>query len=101
MNQSKVSVIIPVYNTEKYLRECLDSVVNQTLKDIEIICIDDGSPDGSYSIAEEYQRKDPRIMFLSQENQGLSAVRNTGMRCARGIRLFSGQRRLYNTCSAC
>ena len=54
----KVSVIIPVYNTEKYLRECLDSVVNQTLKDVEIICVDDGSTDGSLDILREYEIKE-------------------------------------------
>lgn len=54
MNMPKVSVIIPVYNVEPYLRECLDSVVNQTLQDIEIICVDDGSTDGSLAILEEY-----------------------------------------------
>ena len=57
----KVSVIIPVYNVEAYLRKCLDSVVNQTLKDIEIICVDDGSTDGSAAILEEYAAKDVRI----------------------------------------
>ena len=64
----KVSVIIPVYNVEKYLRQCLDSVVNQTLRDIEIICVDDGSTDTSLEILREYQSKDSRIMVLHQEN---------------------------------
>ena len=79
-----VSVIIPVYYTEKYLRECLDSIVNQTLKDIEIICVNDGSVDGSLRILEEYQEKDPRITVISQANAGLSAARNSGMKYARG-----------------
>ena len=65
----KVSVIVPVYNVEKYLRKCLDSVVNQTLEDIEIICIDDGSSDSSGAILDEYAQKDKRIKVIHQENQ--------------------------------
>ena len=61
MNQFKVSVIIAVYNVEKYLRQCMDSVVNQTLHDIEIICVDDGSTDNSLSILKDYQIKDARV----------------------------------------
>ncbi len=71
-----VSVIVPVYNVEKYLRQCLDSLVNQTLADIEIICINDGSTDGSLSILEEYASKDERIKVISQENQGQGVARN-------------------------
>lgn len=82
--QVKVSVIIPVYNTEKYLRECLDSVINQTLKDIEIICIDDGSMDNSLQILQEYAKKDDRIIVLTQENQKQGAARNKGLSIARG-----------------
>ncbi|MDR0617809.1 MAG: glycosyltransferase family 2 protein [Endomicrobium sp.] len=63
---TKVCVIIPVYNTEEYLKQCLDSVCNQTLKDIEIICVTDGSSDGSLSILEEYVSKDKRIIVISQ-----------------------------------
>ena len=84
----KVSVIIPAYNAEKYLRECLDSVVNQTLKDIEIICIDDGSTDRSGAILKEYEKADSRITVISQENQGLSAARNCGMRYAHGKYIY-------------
>ena len=62
----KVSVIIPVYNTEKYLDECLDSVINQTLKDIEIICINDGSTDNSLEILKKYKQKDSRIITIDQ-----------------------------------
>jgi len=80
----KVSVIIPVYNTEKYLRECLDSVVNQTLKDIEIICIDDGSTDNSLNILKEYASKDNRFVILEQKNQGAGAARNKGLEIAKG-----------------
>ncbi len=80
--EPKVSVIIPVYNVEKYLRECLDSVVNQTLKEIEIICVNDGSTDKSLEILREYEKKDPRIIVIDQENQGVSAARNAGIEFA-------------------
>ena len=80
----KVSVIIPIYNVEKYLRECLDSVVNQTLKDIEIICINDGSTDNSLAILEEYASKDSRIILLNQENQGQGVARNNGIKISKG-----------------
>ena len=80
----KVSVIIPVYNVEKYLRECLDSVVNQTLKDIEIILVDDGSTDSSLSICNEYAKKDSRITVLQQDHKGAGAARNKGLEIAQG-----------------
>lgn len=80
----KISVIIPVYNVEKYLAECLTSVVNQTFKDIEIICVNDGSTDNSPKILEEFAQKDSRIKIINQENQGLSAARNTGLDVATG-----------------
>lgn len=80
----KVSVIIPVYNVEKYLRKCLDSVINQTLKDIEIICVDDGSTDGSGKILDEYAQKDERIKVIHQKNQGLACSRNNAMKIAQG-----------------
>ena len=82
--EPKVSVIIPVYNVEGYLRECLDSVVNQTLKEIEIICIDDGSTDSSLSILKEYAQKDSRISVLQQKNLHAGIARNTGIAVARG-----------------
>jgi glycosyltransferase involved in cell wall biosynthesis len=72
----KVTIIIPVYNVEKYLRQCLDSVVNQTLCDIEIICVNDGSPDGSPQILDEYAARDSRITVIHKENGGLSSARN-------------------------
>lgn len=78
----KVSVIIPVYNVEQYLRDCLDSVINQTLDDIEIICINDGSPDNSLAILEEYAAKDARLRIISQENQGVSVARNKGIKAS-------------------
>ncbi len=80
----KVSVIIPVYNTEKYLRECLDSVVNQTLRDIEIICVDDGSTDNSLNILKEYAAKDDRFVILEQKNQGPAIAREYGVNNASG-----------------
>ncbi|MCL2082038.1 MAG: glycosyltransferase [Oscillospiraceae bacterium] len=80
----KISVIIPVYNTEDYLEECLRSVMRQTLRDIEIICIDDGSTDCSPGILEMLNREDGRIQVLRQENQGLSLARNAGIREAKG-----------------
>lgn len=66
----KVSVIIPVYNTEKYLRQCLDSVIGQTLREIEIICVDDGSTDGSLAILREYEAKDTRVEIMTQGHLG-------------------------------
>ena len=84
----QISVIIPVYKTEMYLTNCLDSVLNQTFKDIEVICVNDGSPDNSAQILEEYAKKDPRIKVLRQENQGLSAARNTGLNVASGKRIL-------------
>jgi len=80
----KVSVIIPVYNVEKYLKECLNSIVNQTLKDIEIICVDDGSTDDSLNILNEYAQKDSRITVLTQKNQGAAVARNKGLDIANG-----------------
>ena len=80
----KVSVIIPVYNVEKYLRECLDSVINQTLKDIEIICVNDGSTDNSLQILEEYADKDSRIKIINKDNGGVSSARNAGLDIAQG-----------------
>lgn len=80
----KVSVIIPVYNVEKYLRECLDSVINQALKDIEIICVDDGSPDNSLSILKEYANKDKRFVLIEQNNKGVATARNNAIDKATG-----------------
>lgn len=80
----KVSVIIPVYNMEKYLEQCLDSVVSQTLNEIEAVCIDDGSSDASASILKEYSQRDSRVKFIQQENQGVSLARNKGIQLAEG-----------------
>ena len=80
----KVSVIVPVYNVEKYLKDCLNSVTNQTLEDIEIICVNDGSTDNSLAILEDYAKKDSRIKIINQKNKGLSGARNTGMKHVQG-----------------
>ncbi|MGT2960654.1 glycosyltransferase family 2 protein [Streptococcus caballi] len=79
-----ISVIIPIYNVENYLARCLDSVVNQTYANLEIILVNDGTPDGSVAIAEAYQEKDRRIKLIHQENAGLSEARNTGVAAATG-----------------
>ena len=79
----KVSVIIPVYNVEPYLRQCLNSVINQTLKEIEIICVDDGSTDASLEILKEYAAKDKRITVLKQQNLHAGVARNAGLAVAR------------------
>ena len=81
----KISLIIPVYNVERYLRECLDSAVGQTLEDIEIIVVNDASPDNSRQIIAEYAARDARVVVLAHEhNQGSSAARNTGLERSRG-----------------
>ena len=81
---AKVSVIVPVYNVEQYISVCLDSILNQTYEDIEVICINDGSTDSSKSILEQYQKFDSRIKIFNQKNSGLSAARNRGMEKACG-----------------
>lgn len=80
----KVSVIVPVYNVEKYVSECLDSILNQTLRDIEIIALNDGSTDGSLGILNKYAEQDLRIRVYSHENRGLGPTRNRGITLARG-----------------
>ena len=80
----KISVVIPIYNTEKYLDECLNSIENQTLKDIEIICVNDGSKDHSLEILENHAAKDERIKIINKENGGVSSARNAGIRAVQG-----------------
>lgn len=84
MISPKVSVILAIYNAAEFLEECLDSVLNQTLKDIEVICVNDGSPDNSLEILKQYEKKDSRIKIISQPNQGAGSARNTGMAAAKG-----------------
>lgn len=83
-NKPKVSIVVPIYNVEKYLKECLDSILAQTLKDIEIIAIDDGSPDKCGEIIDEYAKKDKRLKAIHQRNSGYSATVNKGIQIAKG-----------------
>lgn len=87
-NQVTASVIVPVFNTVDVLRENIESIVNQTVKDIQIIYVDDGSKDGSWELLKEYATKDPRITLLRQEHKGAGAARNYGMSVAKGTYLF-------------
>ena len=84
MRKVKLSVIVPVYNTEKYISDCLDSIINQNLREIEIICVNDGSTDGSLEILENYASQDERIRIITKKNDGLGAARNTGIEAAQG-----------------
>lgn len=84
MNKIKVSIIVPIYNVQKYLAKCLDTVINQTLKEIEIICVNDGSTDSSGKILEDFAKKDSRIIIINKKNGGLSSARNAGMKIAKG-----------------
>lgn len=79
-----ISVIVPVYNVEKYLDNCIESIINQTYSDLEIILVDDGSSDNSSKICDDWSEKDNRIIVLHQENQGVSSARNNGLRLAKG-----------------
>ena len=88
MRKVSVSVIIPVYNTEAYLRRCIESVWSQTLQDWELICVDDGSTDGCLQVLEEYAARDPRIRIIRQENAGQAVARNRGQSEAVGTYLY-------------
>ena len=83
-NTPKISIIVPVYNVEKYIRRCLDSIQAQTFTDWECICIDDGTPDNSGKICDEYAEKDRRFVVLHKENGGVSSARNAGLDVAKG-----------------
>jgi glycosyltransferase involved in cell wall biosynthesis len=83
-NKSLISIIVPVYNVEKYLKRCLDSIINQSYKNLEIICVDDGSTDDSGKICDEYALKDNRIKVMHKENGGLASARNAGLKIASG-----------------
>ena len=80
----KVSIIIPVYNVERYLEECMESVLRQTLKSIEVICVNDGSTDGSLQMLEAYKEKDSRVVLVSQKNGGYGLAMNRGLERATG-----------------
>lgn len=80
----KVSVILPVYNVEKYIRKCLESLIRQELKEIEIIVVNDGSTDKSLDIINEFMKLDNRIKLVNKNNGGLSAARNSGLMIANG-----------------
>lgn len=80
----KISVIIPIYNTEKFLKKCLDSIVNQSLKEIEIIAINDGSTDESLTILQEYKEKNSNLKIINKKNGGLSSARNAGIKLVSG-----------------
>lgn len=84
MENPKVSIIVPIYNVEKYLDRCMDSLLNQTLKDIEIIMVDDGSPDNCPSMCDEYAKKDVRVKIIHKKNAGLGFARNSGIDVATG-----------------
>lgn len=88
MTHPFVSVIVPVYNVENYLRGCLDSLLNQTLQNFEVILVDDGSTDSSGKIADEYAKKHKNFKVIHQENKGLSGARNTGLKKAKGTYVF-------------
>ena len=80
----KISIIIPIYNAEKYLKRCIESIINQSLKEIEIICVNDGSIDNSLEILKKFQEKDKRIIIINKENGGASSARNAALRKAQG-----------------
>ena len=82
--KNRLSVIVPIYNAENYLSRCLDSICLQTIEDMEIICVDDGSQDGSGEILKKYEKKDSRIRVIRQDNMGVNAARKTGIRIAAG-----------------
>ena len=84
MEKDKVSIIVPVYNVEKYIEKCLNSLISQSYRNIEIILIDDGSKDNSGKICDKYKKKDPRIKVIHKENAGVSEARNSGIQKATG-----------------
>lgn len=88
IGELEISVIIPAYNAEKYIEHCIKSVCNQSVKNIEIIVVDDGSKDKTLSICQKYSEQDSRVLVIHQENKGVSAARNKALDCARGVFVF-------------
>lgn len=84
MTEGLITVVVPIYKTEKYLNRCIESIVSQTYRNLEILLIDDGSPDACPQICDAWAKKDPRICVIHKQNEGLSAARNTGIDCASG-----------------
>ena len=84
MENDLVSIVVPIYNVEKYLKKCIDSIINQTYKNIEIILVDDGSTDNCGKICDEYTKTDNRIVVIHKKNGGLSDARNAGLDIAKG-----------------
>ena len=82
--EKKISVIVPVYNTEKYLKQCIESILNSTYRNFEIILVNDGSTDRSEKICRYYSKKDPRVKVLNQEHSGVSTARNKGIDSSEG-----------------
>ena len=85
--EQKVSIVVPVYNVEKYLKRCVDSLIEQSYSNLEILLVDDGSKDSSLSICKEYELKDSRIRVFHKENEGLGLTRNYGIERERTIRI--------------
>ena len=84
MEEELISIIVPVYKVEKYLDKCINSIVSQTYKNLEVILVDDGSPDSCGKMCDEWTKKDTRIKVIHKENGGLSDARNFGLDCAKG-----------------
>ena len=84
LEKELISIIVPIYNVEKYLRQCLDSILNQTYQNFECLLINDGSLDNSADICREYVSKDSRFKYFEKENGGVSSARNLGIECSRG-----------------
>lgn len=99
--KSLISIIIPVYNAEQYIAQCLESIISQTYKEIEILCINDGSSDNSIKILNEYKNKDSRIVVLDKENEGVSKTRNIGLKKAKGEYLMFVDADDWIDCDTC
>ena len=84
MDKDLISIIVPIYNVEKYIKKCIDSIINQTYTNLEIILVDDGSPDNCGKICDKYKEKDDRIKVIHKKNGGLSDARNAGIDIATG-----------------